>query len=138
MVETNTSWMERGAAFCNVLSVVGPSVCIVHCLAMPVLLAVLPAFGLSRSVFGLSDQTIALIILPLCALAIIPGYLKHGKKRVLASMCLGFSLVIFGSFFAEKLWGHSGEIPINVLGSVFLITASVLNHRLRSCFGHDH
>ncbi|MBX9879296.1 MAG: MerC domain-containing protein [Candidatus Obscuribacterales bacterium] len=132
------SWMERGAAFCNVLSVVGPSVCIVHCLTMPILLAVLPAFGLSRSVFGLSDQTIALIILPLCALAIIPGYFKHGKKRVLASMCFGFSLVIFGSFFADNLLGPSGEIPVNVLGSVFLITASVLNHRLRSCFGHDH
>lgn len=137
-MDSNTSWSERGAAFCNVLSVVGPSVCIVHCLAMPVLLAVLPAFGLSRSIFGLNDQTIALIILPLCLLAIIPGYFKHGQKRVLAAMCLGFSLVVFGSFFAEQMFGGISEIPINVLGSVFLISASVMNHRLRSCFGHDH
>ncbi|MBX9771240.1 MAG: MerC domain-containing protein [Candidatus Obscuribacterales bacterium] len=137
-MESNTSWSERGAAFCNVLSVVGPSVCIVHCLAMPILLAVMPAFGLSKSLFGLNDQTIALIILPLCALAIVPGYFKHGQKRVLLSMFLGFSLVIFGSFFAENMIGPTGEIPVNVLGSVFLITASVMNHRLRSCFGHDH
>lgn len=137
-MESNSSWMEKGAAFCNVLSVVGPSVCIVHCLAMPVLLAVLPAFGLSRNFFGVSDQTIALIILPLCALAIIPGYFKHGKKRVLTAMSLGFSLVIFGSFFADNVCGHTAEIPINVMGSVFLIAASVMNHRLRSCFGHDH
>lgn len=137
-MDSNSPWMEKGAAFCNVLSVVGPSVCIVHCLAMPILLAVLPAFGLSRSFFGLSDQTLALIILPLCALAIIPGYLKHGQKKVLVFMSLGFSLVIFGSFFAESLFGHIGEIPVNVLGSIFLIAASVTNHRLRSCFGHDH
>ncbi len=132
-MESNTSWSERGAAFCNVLSVVGPSVCIVHCLAMPVLLAVMPAIDL-----GISDETLALIILPFCALAITLGYLKHGQKKVLASMCIGLSLVIFGSFFAENMIGPAGEIPINVLGSVFLIAASVMNHRLRSCFGHDH
>lgn len=116
----------------QILSVAGPLVCLVHCLAVPLFIGLLPALTGSHShPFGLDDHVMAFLVLPVCAAAIVPGYMRHRHKRVLVFMAVGMSSVIFGSFFAEPLIRLPGaEIPINMAGSLFLVTASLLNLRL--------
>ncbi|HEY9870793.1 MAG TPA: MerC domain-containing protein [Candidatus Obscuribacterales bacterium] len=122
-----------GATVLNVLSVAGPSICIVHCLAMPFLVALLPVLGMKGLLFGISEQAACLLVVPLCALAIVPGYLKHGRKPVLLLMLAGMALVLFGSFAATALLTERAEMPVSVLGSLCLISAGLMNMRLTTC-----
>jgi len=123
----------RGSAVLNVLSIAGPSICIVHCLAMPILVALLPVLGLRGLVGGINEQLIALAVVPLCALAIVPGFLRHGRKRVVVMMVAGMACVLFGSFAADHMIRVGAETPVVVLGSLLLASAGLLNIRLTAC-----
>jgi len=123
----------RGSAVLNVLAIAGPSICIVHCLAMPMLVALLPVLGLRGMLGGINEQLITLAVLPLCALAIVPGFLKHGRKRVVVMMLAGMACVLFGSFAADHVIQLGAETPVVVLGSLLLAAAGLLNIRLTAC-----
>lgn len=123
----------RGSAVLNVLAIAGPSLCIVHCLAMPLLVALLPVIGLRGALAGLNEQMISLAVVPLCALAIVPGFLKHGRKRVVAMMLAGMACVLFGSFAADHVIQLGAETPVVVLGSLLLAAAGLLNIKLTAC-----
>ncbi len=115
------------------MSIVGPSVCLVHCLATPLVVGLLPLIGTKHSLLGLNEQMLALIVVPLCTLALVPGYLKHGQKTVLGFMTAGIVLVLFGSFFADQVIAKGSELPISILGSICLIRAALLNRRFCHC-----
>ncbi len=123
----------RGSAVLNVLAVAGPSLCIVHCLAMPLLVAMLPVVGSHGMLAGVDEQMIALAVVPLCALAIVPGFLKHGRKRVVVMMLAGMACVLFGSFAADHVIQLGAEAPVVVLGSLLLASAGLLNIKLTAC-----
>jgi len=128
-------------SFLQLMSVVGPSICLVHCLVMPILLGVLPVVGRNGLAHAVSDQVIAMIIVPICLLAIVPGYLQHRKKRVLVLLALGLAFVFLGSFLTRSILGGASEIPVCILGSICLITSSLVNRRLTGHGGtcnHDH
>lgn len=129
LVDTKSSVVEF-------MSIVGPSVCIVHCLATPLLLGLLPIIGTQYPVLGLNEQMLALIVVPLCALALVPGYLKHRQKEMLGFLCAGIVFILFGSFLADKVIAKGSELPISVLGSICLIRAALLNRRFCHCAAH--
>lgn len=132
----------RGSALLNVLAVAAPSLCIAHCLGLPLLLAFLPILGLQGILFGMSEKTISLLVVPLCALGIVPGYVRHRKMRVVLIMLAGMILVLLGSFAADGMLRPGAEVPVTVLGSLFLISAALSNIRLSApeavCRLHRH
>lgn len=130
-------------AFVDVLAVVAPIICIIHCLAFPVLLACLPVVRHSGMLEGFSDQLLAVAMLGLCALAIAPGFAKHRRKSVLALMIVGFALVWLSSY-VETAWGEVPHLVISILGSIFVIKANLDNRRFLTsiaaptcCGGHE-
>jgi len=52
-------------SFLQVMSVLGPSICLVHCLVMPILIGVLPMLGRNCLAHAVSDEVLALIIVPI-------------------------------------------------------------------------
>lgn len=120
------------------LSIIGPSVCAVHCLAMPLIIAVLPIMGMKGLPLGLNEQVLALLVIPLCLMGLIPGYLRHRRKYVLYMMATGFSFIIFGSYWADSLLTNGAEVPFNLIGASILIVTSVTNYRLTHSHAHVH
>ncbi len=120
----------------ELLAVIGPIVCLVDCIVIPLVLIVLPLVGIHQIYHGLSDQVIAFIALILCAPSLIPGFLKHRRKRVLTLMAFGF-----GSIFIANFLGHvidqSMHLLMTILGSLLLIKANADNRRFSKCCSHQ-
>jgi len=95
------------------------ALCIVHCLAVPVLVALLPVLAIS---FGSETHFHALmlwIIVPISIVGFGFGYRVHGQARTVMLGVLGmFGLTV------TALWGHAQWQP--VVETLVSIAASLL------------
>lgn len=77
--------------------VIASVLCAIHCALAPIFLIFMPAFGRIWA-HPASHWLVALIVIPVAAVMIHRGYLKHGKKWVIACGGLGILLIIAGAF----------------------------------------
>ena len=98
--------------------------CILHCVATPLLLVVLPALEV------LERQThafFALSILCIGLLAFVPGYRRHRRWRVVLLGLVGFGMLSSGVLVPEAAMSETAEVVLTVLGGATLITAHLRN-----------
>lgn len=109
------------------LGIAASTVCLVHCLALPLLIPLLPALALVGH-----GELHSLMLLPLVALtglAIVPGYLRHRAKPVLGTALAGMAACL-AAVLAEALFHvHEFDQPLTVTGSLLLVTAHLMNLR---------
>lgn len=118
--------------------VVISSLCILHCLAIPIVIVIFPA--LSLKIFPQEDVTHAVLlafILGVAGLAFVSGYRVHGNWRPVAWLVAGLALAVYATFFAHAQLGHTWEPIIAIVGSLCLVRAHYLNHICKKC-EHDH
>jgi hypothetical protein len=114
----------------DTLGIVASSLCVVHCLAMPVLLLALPSMTAQMLESDYTHVVLAGAVTAFCILAIVPGYMRHSNKSVLALMLAGLSLVLTATFCLHLL-GHDGlEMPIITVGNLLVVFAHLRNRRL--------
>ncbi|NWK95246.1 MerC mercury resistance protein [Sphingobium lactosutens] len=119
-------WLD-GFALC------ASSLCTLHCLGLPLLFALLPAFA-SRIDPGESFHGIMLALAaPTSLFALLQGWRVHGWRRPL---WLGLSGLILMSVGALLVEGALNEVAWTVAGSTLLALANILNWR-RSRAGHQ-
>lgn len=113
------------------------AICIVHCLAVPVLIAVLPIAAVS---FGNSEHFHGLmlwLVVPTSFFGFLMGYRLHRRAGLVA---LGFVGVVI--LAAAAVWGHAAwpewlEVLVSVAGSLLLASAHWQNFRaVRRCHRH--
>lgn len=118
---TLTDWAERAA--------VGASAaCLAHCLVLPLLLAATPAL---TSVLQMPESVhlwMLAIAIPSAALALYQGCRRHGSRLPLIGGLIGLSLLALGAVALGETWL---EVPFTVAGSVILVSAHLINWRLR-------
>lgn len=113
------------------------AICIVHCLAVPVVVALLPiaavSFGNSQHFHGL----MLWLVVPTSFVGLLMGYRLHRRAGVVG---LGFvAIVVLG---AAAIWGHNAwsetrEVVVSVAGSLMLASAHWQNFRaVRRCHRH--
>ena len=103
--------------------------CALHCAALPLVLAVLPALGLNRAALVDADQafTIFATVLGISTLAF--GYRRHRVKRAWWLLLPGLTLVWANTFTA--LHSHGGaHVAMMVIGGLLIAAAHFLNTRL--------
>lgn len=115
------------------LGVVVSALCVAHCVGTPLLLGLLPAFGLSFLARDGFHQALAALVLVVAVLAFVPGYRAHKKPSVPVLGAIGIAL-LGGAAFAPGLT-VVGESVITAVGGTVLVAAHVLNRRLLS---HQH
>jgi hypothetical protein len=102
--------------------------CLVHCLALPLLFAALPALS---SLFPVSE-TFHLwmlgIAVPASGLALVTGHARHGAWSPLLLGVTGLALLAIGVLRFGDTWL---EAPVTVFGASLLAVAHVWNMRLR-------
>jgi len=110
------SWIDKGAAGLSGL-------CVVHCLAGSLALAVLAPFG---DLLGHQVHVWGLLIaMPLALVALIRGWRAHARPLALALGSVGLALM--GGGLTQH--GHLGEFLLTASGAALLVTAHVLNLR---------
>jgi hypothetical protein len=98
--------------------------CILHCVATPLLLVVLPTLEIferqTHALFALSILCIGL-------LAFVPGYRRHGRWRVVLLGLVGFGMLSAGVLVPKATMRETAEVVTTVLGGATLITAHLRN-----------
>jgi len=121
----------------EVLAVIGPIICLVDCVVIPLALMILPLVGIRQIYHGVGDQILLFVILAICMPALTLGFLKHRRKSVLALMAMGFGLIFFANLGGHLL-DETIHLVVTLVGSVLLIKANLDNKRLSKCGCHSH
>lgn len=134
-VEESRSRMQRLADRAGIcLSVI----CIVHCIATPIILVLLPVMQILELWHGSLHVVFAAIIPALALAAFIPGYKLHKEKRVFKIALIGFALIISGITVPHILKIEWLEPVLSICGSVFLVRAHIINRNLCACCRSGH
>lgn len=116
------------------LGIAASVICLIHCMAMPFVVALLPFLGLSFLESHESHLWLGAIIIGLALVSIIPGYLKHKRKRILSGMIVGIALVLAGSYLSHIFHIlHEHELWILIAGNLILVTTHLFNKKVYSC-----
>ena len=111
--------------------------CMIHCMLMPILIPLLPAFGFMFSHNYWIHLVLAGVISTVAVIALILGRRKHGKDEPLVIARAGI-IMLFAMAFCEYLGKQSIIITfITIFGSLLIAFAHYLNHRyLCACKHH--
>ena len=117
----------------SVLDIIGlvlSATCLVHCLLLPVVLALVPLSAL----VGLSDTAfhfvLAWIILPISGLALALGVLRHRRWSIALIGGGGIALLFTAAFIGHEGAGTAAERWLTVAGSLLIAGAHLVNFRL--------
>ena len=105
-------------------------ICAVHCLAMPLVIALLPALAS----YGLADEAfhtwIILAVIPLSAFALTMGCKKHRQLNVLYTGLVGLFLLCLTPLLGHELLGETGEKALTTAGAALIAASHLKNFRL--------
>lgn len=118
-----TGKLDRAAVFLSGL-------CLVHCLALPLLLAVFPLLGGVFIPHETFHQLILVVVLPTTTLALGSGYRHHRRLGVLALGAAGLAGLIGAAFTVHRLGTEELERVVTIAGGLVLACAHGWNFRL--------
>lgn len=102
--------------------------CLVHCLALPLVLAVLPF--LNELVADHLHAPMLLLVIPVSVLAFASGFRRHRRGGVLAFGALGLALLVLGGTVAHSRYGLAADRALTIAGSLLLAVTHFCNSRL--------
>ena len=115
-------------------------VCMLHCLALPIALTILPIVNvtlLDESTFHLIMMA---VILPISIIALTIGCRQHKDKLTLVLGSVGLGILTITAIFGHDLLGLTGERIVTSIGGLILAAAHIQNYlccRNDDC-AHEH
>ena len=114
------AWMDGAAVLLSAL-------CMLHCLALPLMVAGLPLLAqFSESHLHLQ---MLVIIVPLSVIALGLGFRHHRITGVLWLGFAGLMFLFFGATVAHEVYGEAVDRVATILGSVILAVAHYINFK---------
>lgn len=116
--------------------------CAIHCLALPVLLILLPsltALQLDNEAF---HSGMLVVVLPTSFYALTMGCKKHKRYRLLFLGFTGLTLLVLAVLLGEDITGEYGEKILTLFGATLIASGHYWNFRLcqqhTNCDCSDH
>jgi MerC mercury resistance protein len=102
--------------------------CLVHCLALPFAVALLPFLG------QFSDDhlhvELLFFVIPVSVIALLSGYRRHGQAGVIVFGALGLFVLTIGGTIVHDQYGLTADRLMTVAGSFVLAFTHYRNFRL--------
>lgn len=114
-------WIERAAFTASLL-------CLVHCLALPLVIAALPMLARALALPESVHVWLLAFAIPASGAALLAGHVRHGAAWPLGAGGVGLLLLAVG---ALAFGGSGAETPLTVSGGLILASAHIGNWRLR-------
>ncbi len=102
--------------------------CLLHCLALPLVLIVLPFIN-AVSLDGLHAEML-LVVIPVSSVALLLGFRRHGNRRILLAGIGGMALLILGGTVAHDHYGVIADRTLTIAGALVLAFTHYRNSRL--------
>ncbi|MEX0958985.1 MAG: MerC domain-containing protein [Burkholderiales bacterium] len=114
----------------DLIGVALSAICILHCLAAPLALAVFPFIGL-LVLDGDAEvhRAVACAVAVPVLLSIVPGYLVHRRLRIAGTAAVGVSMVCFAAFVPLHGTAAGDETVLTIGGGALLVSAHLNNWR---------
>ncbi|MBK7748899.1 MAG: MerC domain-containing protein [Candidatus Obscuribacter sp.] len=116
--------------------------CLIHCLAMPVIIATVPFLGFNLSFLQEEwvENVLIILIVGFAIFAIVPGYFRHKKPIALVGLTLGLLFLGAVAFGRGTLVTDKSELVLIAVGNLILVLTHLLNRKLTtgSFLGHVH
>lgn len=119
----------------DALGIIASSICLVHCMALPFVVSLLPVLGLQFLEGHLAHVVLAFFVLTFAVTAVVPGYFKHRRSDILFFMIVGLSLVLIATFGLQGM-GETWELPLITVGNLILVGTHLRNRALSRCTHH--
>ncbi len=120
---------NRGRKYMDTAAVVLSGVCMLHCLALPIALTILPIVNvtlLDESTFHL---IMMVVILPVSVVALSIGCRQHKDRLTLVLGSVGLVILTLTAIFGHDLLGLTGERIVTSIGGLILAAAHIQNYR---------
>lgn len=105
--------------------------CAIHCACMPLVLAILPAIGVSFFASEPMEWMLFGVSASLGCISMALGYRKHGNKSTVFVMLCGLILLLEGRLLHETL--HLFGVMLLVVGGCTIAMAHLMNHHRCRC-----
>lgn len=102
--------------------------CILHCLAMPLVLLLLPFLG--QFADGHFHLQMLIVVVPVSTVALLLGFRHHRQTTILVGGLAGMLLLFVGGTWAHNEFGVVADRLLTICGSLVLATAHFYNSRL--------
>ena len=114
----STNWLDGAAVGLSAL-------CLIHCLALPLLVAGLPF--LAQFSEGHLHAQMLVVVLPLSIVALGLGFRHHRSSRIVAGGLVGMLLLTIGATVAHSQLGLAADRTFTIVGALILATAHYYN-----------
>ena len=114
----STNWLDGAAVALSAL-------CLVHCLALPLVVAGLPF--LAQFSEGHLHAQMLVVVLPLSSVALWLGFRRHRSRRIVSAGIVGMLALIIGATVAHSYLGLTADRVFTVVGALVLATAHFYN-----------
>ncbi len=102
-------------------------ICLLHCLTLPILIAVLPFLGHFGA--GHFHVQMLLIVLPVSTIAFMLGFRRHHVKSIFAWGIVGMLLLAFGATIVHSSYGIVADRTVTACAALILAFAHYFNNR---------
>lgn len=113
--------------FLDHAAIVLSGLCLLHCLLLPFVIAVLPL--LSRVNESHFHAQMLIVVIPVSVVAFALGFRRHARKAIIAWGIAGVAVLVFGATFAHANYGATADSFLTMIGAIVLATAHYFNNR---------
>ena len=115
------------------------AICIVHCLAVPLVVAILPIAVLGFGGESHFHAVMLWLVVPISVVGLIMGYRIHDRPGIVALGMLGLIVIAIAAIRGHGHWPVLAEVVVSILGSLMLTSAHWTNFVLvRKLHVHEH
>jgi hypothetical protein len=105
------------------------TICIVHCLAMPLLIAILPVAAITLGSDGHFHWLMLWLVVPTSALGFALGLRVHGRAGIVVVGALAVAVLAVVALRGHGTWNPALEVTVNIAASIVLAGAHWRNFR---------
>lgn len=121
---------HSGFPHMDALAISASTLCLIHCLALPVLIAFLPAIAEWVDLGEAFHIVMLVVAVPLSGLTLFGGWRRHRIAFPVVAGAAGLSLLMLGLAFE----GRGGGTALTVAGGLVLAVAHVANLRATNLY----
>ena len=113
----------NGVLSADRLGIWASALCMVHCILTPVVLSLSAVSVHFLPSEERTHRALAIVIAALGALALVRGFRKHRRRRVLLLMASGLGCIWAAAWWGDQLPSHAAEVALTMVGSCLMIAA---------------
>ena len=115
------------------------AICIVHCLVVPLLVALLPLAAVALGEAGHFHGLMLWLVIPSSFIGFYLGYREHSRAGFGMLGAVGLGLITVAALLGHGQWTSWLEAGISLLGSLILVRAHWINFQeVRRVHVHVH